>query len=160
MATLLAMLVKRLVLAVFLGAAAGCAAAHDLTVRECQEGGDFIKNAALSRDNGMTREVFLERLEGDLVMVRAHPPHLRWFVQDEDDEALLVQAARTVFDAPREPSIHQSEFLARCAGRVVRGPGEQVRTQSFSGFAADFRKNPLQALTIGVVGHAGFGAPI
>lgn len=126
MAIRFAMLTKRLVLVVFLGASAGSASAHDLTVRECQEGGGFIKNAALSRDNGMTRAVFIERLEGDLLMICAHPPHLRWFVQDEEDEALLGQAARTVFDAPRDLSIHQSDFLAKCAWRVVRGPGEQV----------------------------------
>lgn len=119
---------KRFVLAVFLGGYIGGAAAHELTLRECQEGGDFIKNAALSRDNGMTRELFMERLEGDLVLVRQHPPHLRWFVQDEEDEALLVQAARTVFDAPRDPSIHQSDFLTRCGGHVVRGPGGLVGT--------------------------------
>jgi hypothetical protein len=114
----LATLAKRLILAAVLGGPACGAAAHGLTLRECLEGGDFIKNAAMSRDNGITREVFLGRLESDLLVIRQYPPHLRWFVQDQDDEALLVQAARTVFDSPRDPPSHQSEFLARCVERV------------------------------------------
>ena len=119
----LATLAKRLMLsAVLVGPACG-AAAHGLTLRECLEGGDFIKHAAMSRDNGITREVFLERMDGDLLAIRQYPPHLRWFVQDQEDEALLVQAARRVFDSPRDPPSHQSEFLARCMERIGRGSG-------------------------------------
>src|SRR5476649_1653995 len=110
MGTRIVRLAKRLILATVLGGAVCAAAAHDLTLRECIEGGDFIKNAAMSRDNGVTREAFLERLESDLLVIRAYPPHLRWFVQDQDDEDLLVQATRTVFDSPRDPASHRSEF--------------------------------------------------
>ena len=122
-----ATLATQLLLAGMLGELAGAAAAHGLTVRECQEGGDFIKNAAMSRDNGITRQVFLDRLESDLLMVRQYPPHMRWFAQDEDDETLLVQAVRTVFDAPRDPASHQSEFLARCAATNQAGSGTSWR---------------------------------
>jgi hypothetical protein len=122
-------------LAAVLGGPACGAAAHDLTLGECLEGGAFIKNAAMSRDNGITREVFLERMEGDLLAIRQYPAHLRWFVQDQDDEALLVQAARTVFDSPRDPPTHQSEFLARCVERVGRGPGTDYSRMAPTGKA-------------------------
>ena len=111
-------LAKQLALASAIGGIACAAAAHDLTLAECAEGGDFIMHAAMSRENGMTREAFLERMESDIRMIQAFPPHLRWFVQDEDDEELLTSAARLVFDSPREPESHQSEFLAACAARV------------------------------------------
>ena len=113
-------LAKRLTLAAVLGGLAGGASAHQTTFGECVEGSDFIKNAAMSRDNGITREAFLDRMEGDFRAIRLFPPHLRWFVQDRDDELLLMDAARTVFDSPREPASHQSEFMARCVERVGR----------------------------------------
>lgn len=111
-------LAQQLVLAAASGALSCAAAAHDLTLAECAEGGDFIMHAAMSRENGMTREAFLERMESDIRLIQAFPPHLRWFVQDEDDEELLTSAARLVFDSPREPESHQSEFVAACAARV------------------------------------------
>ena len=103
---------------------ASCAAApHDLTLDECLEGSDFIKHAAMSRDYGITREAFLDRMQSDFQMILPFPPHMRWFVQDKDDEALLTQAAQTVFDSPREPESHQSEFLAACVERVGPSAG-------------------------------------
>ncbi len=111
-------LAKQLTLAAVMGGLSCAAAAHDLTLAECTEGGDFIMHAAMSRENGMTREAFLERMESDIRLIQAFPPQLRWFVQDEDDEQLLTWAARLVFDSPREPESHQSEFLAACTARV------------------------------------------
>src|SRR5215467_10407943 len=111
-------LAKQLVLAAAIGGLSCAAVAHELTLAECAEGSDFIMHAAMSRENGMTREAFLERMESDIRLIQAFPPHLRWFVQDEDDEELLTSAARLVFDSPREPESHQSEFLAVCAARV------------------------------------------
>jgi hypothetical protein len=111
-------LAKQLTLAAVMGALSCAAAAHDLTLAECVEGGDFIMHAAMSRENGMTREAFLERMQNDIRLIQAFPPQLRWFVQDEDDERLLTWAARLVFDSPREPESHQSEFLAACTARV------------------------------------------
>lgn len=109
---------KRLVLASVLAGSGAIAGAHDLTLDECLEGSEFIQHAAMSRDNGITREAFLQRMESDLRAILAYPPHLRWFVQDTDDEVLLTTAAQGVFDVPREPSIHQSEFLERCVERI------------------------------------------
>ena len=94
-------------------------AAHDLTADECQEGAEFIEHAAMSRENGLSREDFLRRMQEDLQAIQAFPPALRWFVQDAADEELLVGAAVQVFDAPRTPEDHRNDFEQACAERVV-----------------------------------------
>ena len=137
-------LAKQLTLAAVLGGLPYVAAAHDLTLDECREGSDFIMHAAMSRENGMTREAFLGRMESDIQAIQQFPPELRWFVQDQDDEELLTSAARLVFDSPREPESHQSEFLAACTARVggtadaqavpsELSPAAAVRTESSAG---------------------------
>ena len=88
--------------------------AHALTLAECREGGEFIRNAALARDNGVTREFFVGKLEEDLALIQAFPPHLRWFVQDAGDEKLLTDAVLQVFDVPAEPEQHEAVFVHRC----------------------------------------------
>jgi hypothetical protein len=88
------------------------------TMADCLEASDFIANAALSRDNGMTRDAFIERLNGDFVAIRAFPSELRWFVRDEDDERFLEDAAEQVFDAPATPAVHRREFLQACFERL------------------------------------------
>jgi hypothetical protein len=90
------------------------ATAHPLTLAECAEGGEFIRNAALARDTGITREFFVGRLEEDLVLIKAFPPHLRWFVQDAAEERLLSQAVFEVFDSPTKPEQHESQFINDC----------------------------------------------
>jgi hypothetical protein len=90
-----------------------------VTAEECGEGADFIRNAALSRDNGIPAAAFLERLEGDLQAIRAYPPALRWFARDVDDEALLRVAATTVFVTPRSADEHHREFLSHCHGLLA-----------------------------------------
>jgi hypothetical protein len=94
------------------------AAAEPHSAAECREGGDFIRNAALSRDHGTTREFFVGRLEEDLLTIRAFPPPLRWFVHDEDDEAFLRAEVAAVFDAPADSEQHRAGFLERCARRA------------------------------------------
>ena len=96
------------------------AAALPHSSRECREGGDFIRNAALSRDYGITREFFVGRLEDDLVSIRAFPPALRWFAHDTDDEAFLRAEVLAVFDAPAASELHRDGFLERCAQRAER----------------------------------------
>jgi len=93
------------------------AAAEQHSASECREGGDFIRNAALSRDGGTTREFFVNRLEEDLVMIHAYPPALRWFVHDTDDEKFLRAEVEAVFDAPEPSERHRSGFLERCVLR-------------------------------------------
>ncbi len=94
------------------------ASAHDLSVQECLEGGDFILHAAQARDAGYTRYRFLNQVVSDLISIQAYPPELRWFVQDQDDEALLVSAAEQVFDEPVEPDLHRDSFLQTCFTRT------------------------------------------
>jgi hypothetical protein len=96
------------------------AAAQPHSARECREGGDFIRNAALSRDAGATREFFVGRLEDDLLAIRAFPPGLRWFAHDTADEAFLRAEVHAVFDAPAASELHRDAFLERCARRAER----------------------------------------
>lgn len=93
------------------------ALAHKLAFSECKEGSDFIRNAALSRQNGMTKQQFIDRLLQDMEAIRAFPPSLRWFMQDEDDEHFLLRAADDVFDSPRPPDTHRREFFEACLAR-------------------------------------------
>jgi hypothetical protein len=90
------------------------AGAHAITLVECREGGEFIRNAALARDAGVTRDFFIGKLEEDLMLIRAFPPQLRWFVQDEADEQFLSERAEQVFDAPRQPEEHETAFVRDC----------------------------------------------
>ena len=96
------------------------AAAHPHSARECREGGDFIRNAALARDAGYTREFFVGRLEEDFVMIRAFPPDLRWFVRDPGDEEFLRSEVEAVFGAPANSEQHRAGFLQRCILRAER----------------------------------------
>jgi hypothetical protein len=94
--------------------AAGPAASRAIPVDECIEGGEFIKHAAMSRDSGITREFFMDRLAEDIMMIQAFPPQLRWFVQSESDEKLLTGAAARVFDEPMAPEKHEAAFIEEC----------------------------------------------
>jgi hypothetical protein len=69
-------------------------------------------------------------------LIQAFPPELRWFVQDQDDAELLTSAARLVFDSPREPQSHQSEFLAACTARVSSSTDAQADLPALSPAAA------------------------
>lgn len=90
------------------------ALAHDRSIQECMEGSEFIEHAAISRDGGYAREKFMRQLQSDLEAIRAFPAALRWFVQDLEDQDLLVKASEEVFDAPREPTDHRGEFMLKC----------------------------------------------
>ena len=110
-------------LAIFTLAAAGPVQASSHTVRECREGADFIRNAAHSRNNGQSKEVFLDRLNGDLSMIRAMPLGLRWFVRDQADELLLTRNVERVYDNPLTPEAHESAFLGECGKNIEEGQG-------------------------------------
>ena len=97
----------------------GSVAAHVLSAVECREGSEFIEHAAMSRDYGLSRDDSLRRMQEDLQAIQAFPPALRWFVQDAADEELLVSAAQRVFDEPRAPLDHRSEFLQACSERLA-----------------------------------------
>jgi hypothetical protein len=89
------------------------------TVGECLEASDFIANAALARDHGMSRDDFLARMDEDFQMIHAFPPSLRWFAQDTDDEAFLLAQARNVFETPDLPERHRARFLDACLARLM-----------------------------------------
>jgi hypothetical protein len=88
------------------------------TTQDCKEAAEFIANAARSRDNGLTSEAFFARFDGDLQLLQSLPPEVRWFVRDEDDEALLRGAAVEVFTSQRTPDEHAGDFLRRCRNAV------------------------------------------
>jgi len=103
------------------------ASALTVSPGDCAEGADFIRNAALSRDNGAPAEMFLSRLDQDLQAIRAFPPALRWFAQDDDDAALLRAGAAAVFAEPRDAEQHHRAFLAQCHAAVARSAGPLTR---------------------------------
>jgi len=98
---------------------AGASEASLPTVGECLEASDFIANAARSRDHGMPRDDFLVRMDADFDAIKAYPPSLRWFVQDEDDEQFLLAQVRNVFDLPETPEHHRARFLEDCFARMT-----------------------------------------
>jgi len=95
------------------------ALSHPLSSQECSEGSDFVRNAALSRNNGMDGTRFISAALADFETIKSFPPQLRWFVQDEQDEAYLLKAITDVFEFPREPDAHQQAFLAGCLERAA-----------------------------------------
>ncbi|MCW5621762.1 MAG: hypothetical protein KIS79_11700 [Burkholderiales bacterium] len=121
---------KSLVAALLAASAIFSVHAHDLSIDECTEGGDFIKHAALSRDSGLSRDDFISRLHGDLIAIQAFPPELRWFVQDEEDEVLLVSHAERVFDDPESPESHQTDFLQACFDRIAEQAAARDKVQA------------------------------
>jgi hypothetical protein len=102
-----------------LAALSSAAAAHSLSNQECIEGSDFIKNAALSRENGLDGTRFISITLADFEAIKNFPPELRWFVQDKQDEDYLLAAVQEVFEHPRDPADHQHSFLDQCLKRAA-----------------------------------------
>ena len=109
------MRIRRAAAAAALALASSGAAAGVTSFAECIEGSDFIANAAGSRDNGMSREAFLDRLEGDFLMIRAFPVALRWFVKDAADERFL--AVQKLAKLPRNSSKTRIHNRCELSGR-------------------------------------------
>ena len=95
-------------------AVAGPTAAQVLTAADCAEGGDFIQNAALSRDHGIKAEQFVDTLEGDLEQIRDMAPAARWFAYTKVEAELLRMATHGVFLLPRDAAVHREDFISRC----------------------------------------------
>jgi hypothetical protein len=89
------------------------------SLTECFEGSDFVGNAALSRENGMSEKKFIDRMQGDFELIHAFPQELRWFAHDAGDEAFLMAAAREVFERPAPPEEHRRMFLESCLARMA-----------------------------------------
>lgn len=88
------------------------------TPAECREGGEFIRNATLSRDNGLPKDAFLRHLIADLSMIRGLPASTRWFARDEEDESVLIRHVEGVYDHRMSPRDHEGAFLAECGSHV------------------------------------------
>ncbi len=95
--------------------------AHELTLAECSEGSDFIRNAALSRDEGLPEKQFIAQFQADVQALQRLPTELRWFVQDKDDEAFLLAAVTDVFRRPKSAAVHQAQFAVACVRRIEDG---------------------------------------
>jgi len=108
---------RRLALLLFILTLSARADAHVPSLDECLEGGDFIAHAAQARDNGSTKAGFLDRLMGDILLIQAFPPQLRWFVVDPDDAEFLHTETARVFDIPLQPEAHRAQFLSHCFER-------------------------------------------
>jgi len=98
-----------------------CLASHP-SLTECLEGSDFVGNAALSRENGVSAKKFMDRMQQDFTLIHAFPQELRWFVHDPDDESYLLGAARDVFERPASPEEHRRTFLESCFARMAALP--------------------------------------
>jgi hypothetical protein len=96
--------------------------ARQPSTTECVEAGDFIKNAALARDGGMSETDFISRIRDDIELIQSFPPHLRWFVQDDDDAEFLLAAASEVFQKPKRASEHQNDFIKACLRKTGSKP--------------------------------------
>jgi hypothetical protein len=104
---------------VFLLLGVSYAQCHPLSNQECLEGGDFIRNAALSRDNGVDGITFVAKVLDDLVVIRSFPKELRWFAQDREDEDYLLAAVSQVFENRKDPDQHRQAFYAGCVSRIA-----------------------------------------
>jgi len=114
-------------LPILLAVCLGCpqlASAHALSKQECSEGTDFIRNAALSRDSGMSEISFMEIFNNDLAMLKSIPASLRWFVQDDDDAEFLRAALHEVFRKPTAPERHAELFGEVCLLRAGEWNGK------------------------------------
>jgi hypothetical protein len=106
---------------------AGPAHAIDVDAHECREASQFIGNAALSRDNGMSKEHFVGRLDEDLVILESIPPESRWFAHGEAEARFLRDAVLDVFDVPRRPVEHARDFLANCLRVAGLVPDDELK---------------------------------
>src|SRR5258706_11992321 len=101
---------------------AACAAhAIEVDAAECHEAAQFVGNAAQSRINGASKDFFVGKLDEDLFLLESIPRESRWFAHGANEAQFLRGAVLDVFDFPRTPSEHASEFLANCM-RVADTP--------------------------------------
>ncbi len=102
--------------------------AHELSIDECKEGADYIRNAAISRDSGITERKFMEVFETDMVMIQSVPRDMRWFVQDDEDEAFLRAQIGRVFKRPQAPQQHARDFAEACMLRTGAWDADDLKS--------------------------------
>ncbi len=89
------------------------------TLRECEEGSDFIRNAARSRDNGYSENKIVGRFDEDVVVLSGMAPEKRWFIRSPGATVFLRKALVAVFQMPKRPGDQASTFLAACKEQVM-----------------------------------------
>ena len=105
---------RSLLLGICLTCSALGAQALEVDASECGEGAQFIGNAAQSRKNGATKEMFVRKLDEDLFVLSSIPPELRWFAHGDAEAQFLREAVMEVFEFPRDPKDHATAFLTSC----------------------------------------------
>lgn len=84
------------------------------TQRECEEATDFIRNAALSRNNGYTKQKIVGLFDDNVTVLSSMDPEKRWFVRSPGATRFLRDTLVIVFDAPGRPGEHAARFLESC----------------------------------------------
>ncbi len=84
------------------------------TQRECEEATDFIRNAALSRNNGYTKQKIVGLFDDNVTVLSGMDPEKRWFVRSPGATRFLRDALTLVFDVPGRPGEHAARFLESC----------------------------------------------
>lgn len=97
------------------------ASANDFlpTTKECHEASEFIEHAAMSRDNGYSREKLVGRFDEDIMILSGMDPGKRWFVRSPGATQFLRRALIDVFSAKRRPKEHGGTFLRSCMMHVI-----------------------------------------
>lgn len=90
--------------------------AHDRTNDECREAADMVMHFAQARDTkSVDKPTAMQQYDDSVKMVSVYPPAQRWFVEDDEDVALLRGAIGQVFDNPdQSPEALATIFRAVC----------------------------------------------
>lgn len=120
--------VRMLVVLALWGGCSGIASASDFlpTERECHEGSDFIKNAALSRANGYSKEFLIGRFDDDMTVLSGMHPEKRWFVRSQGATRFLRQSLLNVFAVKRKPQDQADIFFRSCMAHVLPASPEDL----------------------------------
>ncbi len=89
------------------------------TAKECHEASEFIEHAAMSRDNGYSKEKLVGQFDEDIMVLSGMDPEKRWFVRSPGATQFLRQALTDVFSIKRKPKDHGSTFLRSCMMHVI-----------------------------------------
>lgn len=81
---------------------------------QCRQAAQFVLQAAMARDAGMSPALFLATLERDLDTLLARPLHQRWFVRSPVEAGLIRFAAVAVFNRPASAAQHGRQFQLIC----------------------------------------------
>lgn len=78
--------------------------AHERTSDECREAADMVMHFAQARDaKALDKATALQQFDDAVQAVSGFPPEQRWFIEDDEDVALLRGAVVQVFDNPDQP---------------------------------------------------------